>query len=328
MGAHLDSLHMAVEPKTHAPAAAAQLVERLSVELRHHVVLGEETLQLVMVALLARGHLLLEDVPGVGKTLLARSLAGAIGGLFHRIQFTPDLLPADITGGAVYDPSSGSFNFRAGPVFANVVLADEINRGTPRAQAALLEAMGESHVSVDGETYLLPNPFFVIATQNPVEQHGTFPLPEAELDRFAMLLRIGRPDVDQTDEILRRHEHAEPARHVEPVTTLEEILQAQYEVLDVNVSDAARQYVGALIITTRSHPAVGLPASPRASVALLRSAQAQALLHDRDYVIPDDVKAVAVAVLAHRLAIAGSQPEAVVDEIVAATPIPQIPQVT
>lgn len=315
---------MAVQPEVEAPAAS-QLAQQMSGELRRHVVLGDSTLELVMVALLARGHLLLEDVPGVGKTLLARTLAGAIGGGFHRIQFTPDLLPADITGGAVYDPRGGSFHFRPGPVFANVVLADEINRGTPRAQSALLEAMGESHVSVDGETHALPDPFFVIATQNPVEQHGTFPLPEAELDRFTMLLRIGRPDAEQTDEILRRHEHAEPERDVAPVTTIDQILHAQHDVLDVYVSEAARHYVGALILTTRSHPAVGLPASPRASVALLRCAQAMALLRNRKHVLPDDIKAVAAAVLGHRLAVAGSQPEIIVDEIVAATPLPHVP---
>ena len=304
---------------------AAGLAEQIAQAIGEQVVVSAATLELVLVALLARGHLLLEDVPGVGKTLLARSLAGAVGGDFRRIQFTPDLLPADITGGSVYDPRGGDFHFRAGPIFANVVLADEINRGTPRAQSALLEAMGEGRVSVDGETHILGLPFFVIATQNPVEQHGTFPLPEAELDRFLMMLRLGRPDVTQTAEILRRHQHDSPTGTVSAVTDTATLLTAQDEVLRVHVSDAARAYIGAVTIATRSHPAVGLPASPRASVALLRSAQAMALLRGRDHVLPDDIKNVAAAVLGHRLAVAALRPEEVVAEILAATAIPSLP---
>jgi MoxR-like ATPase len=286
------------------------------------VVVREETLRLSIVALLARGHILLEDVPGVGKTLLARTLAQSIGGSFRRIQFTPDLLPADITGGNIFDPKSAEFHFRAGPVFANVVLADEINRGTPRAQSSLLEAMGEGHVSVDGETHPLPEPFLVMATQNPIEQYGTFPLPESELDRFMVLLRLGRPDEAQTREILRRHEHAEPARETEPIFHLDTIRDMQDEVLQVRASEAVRAYVGDVVIATRDHPSVGLPASPRASVALLRAGQAIAVYQGRGHVLPDDIKAVAPSVLGHRLSVSTGDAEAVVDEILERVPVP------
>ena len=317
---------MAVHPA--GPAAtppATDLLQSVGDSLRKNVVLGDDVLELVLVGLLARGHILLEDVPGVGKTLLARILASSIGGVFHRIQFTPDLLPADITGGSVYDPRSGEFHFRQGPIFANVILADEINRGTPRAQAALLEAMGEGHVSVDGETHALADPFFVIATQNPVEQHGTFPLPEAELDRFSMLLRLGRPDAGQTGEILRRHQHSEPPREVAAVTDLTALRRLQAEVVAVHVADAALDYISALTLATRVHPAVGLAASPRASVALLRASQARARLRGRGHVLPDDIQRVAASVLGHRLAIAVGKPEDVVGEIISSTPIPQLP---
>ncbi|MDQ6748977.1 MAG: AAA family ATPase, partial [Candidatus Dormibacteraeota bacterium] len=219
-----------------------RVLARITEAVNGALVIDEETLRLAVVALLARGHLLLEDVPGVGKTLLARTLAQAVGGEFRRIQFTPDLLPADVTGGNVYDPRSAEFSFRAGPVFANVVLADEINRGTPRAQSSLLEAMGEGSVSVDGTTHRLPDPFLVIATQNPIEQYGTFPLPESELDRFTMLLRVGRPDQAQQEEILRRHEHAEPRRDQAAVCDLATVRSAQADVMKVHVAPALRTY--------------------------------------------------------------------------------------
>jgi MoxR-like ATPase len=305
-----------------APASTAASLERLRAVIRHSVVIREEALDLALVALLARGHLLLEDVPGVGKTLLARTLARAIGGEFRRIQFTPDLLPADITGGNVFDQRGGDFHFRHGPIFANVVLADEINRATPRAQSSLLEAMGERGVSVDGTTHTLPDPFIVLATQNPIEEHGTFPLPESELDRFTVLLRLGRPDEAQSREILRRHEHGDAeGQTVERVLGPAEVLALQDEVLAVRASEAARAYVAAIALATREHPAVGLPASPRASVALLRTAQAVAVMAGRDHVLPDDVKRVAAGVLGHRLASAGAGEE-VVGEILDRVPVP------
>lgn len=286
------------------------------------VVIREETLTLILAGLLARGHILLEDVPGVGKTLLARALAAAVGGEFRRIQCTPDLLPADITGTNVFNPKVTEFSFRPGPIFANVVLADEINRATPRAQSSLLEAMGEGQVSVDGATHQLPDPFFVIATQNPSEQFGTFPLPESELDRFMMRVQLGRPDEQQSCEILRRHQHADPGTVASPVMTLTTLREFQREVLDAHTSEALRRYIAGLALATREHPKVGLPASPRASVALLRAAQAMAFLEDRDHVLPDDVKAVAPAVLSHRLHVTLESPEQVVEEILDRTPIP------
>ena len=286
------------------------------------VVIRDETLTLVLAGLLARGHILLEDVPGVGKTLLARVLASSVGGIFRRIQCTPDLLPADITGTNVFSPKETEFFFRPGPVFANVVLADEINRATPRAQASLLEAMGEGHVSVDGVTHPLPNPFLVIATQNPAEQFGTFPLPESELDRFMLRLRLGRPDAAQSMEILRRHQHADPGPVPSPVAGLETVRTMQREVMDVHTSEALRTYIADVTLATREQPKIGLPASPRASVALLRASQAMAYLCERDHVLPDDVKAVAPAVLSHRLQVALANPEEVVEEILAKTPIP------
>ncbi|MEA2644992.1 MAG: MoxR-like ATPase [Chloroflexota bacterium] len=303
------------------PEAAAVLA-RLTAAVKSAVVLRDETVRLVLVAMMARGHVLLEDVPGVGKTLLARTLAQALGGDFKRVQFTPDLLPADVTGGNIFDPKTAEFHFRPGPVFANIVLADEINRGTPRAQSSLLEAMGESSVSVDGTTHRLPDPFLVIATQNPIEQYGTFPLPESELDRFAMQLRLGRPDETQAREILRRHEHAEPAHDGEAVCDLDTVRRLQAQVLEVHVSEAARSYIAAITIATREHPQVGLPASPRASVALLRTAQAYAVHSGRGWVLPDDIKAVCPAVLAHRLGVSAATPEDVVGEILGTVPVP------
>ena len=300
----------------------AEVLGRLEKAVRSVMVVREETLRLALLALLSRGHLLFEDVPGVGKTLMARTLAQAVGGEVSRVQFTPDLLPTDVTGGDVFDPRSGKFEFRPGPVFANVVLADEINRGTPRAQSSLLEAMGEASVSVDGTSHSLPDPFLVIATQNPIEQYGTFPLPESELDRFCMLLRLGQPDEEESREILRRHEHSEPRRHVAAVTDLATIRNVQAKVLDVRVSEAARAYITALVLGTRRHPRVGLPASPRASVAVLRTAQASALYDGRDHVLPDDIKSVAGAVLGHRLAVGGGDAAQVVAEVLESVPVP------
>jgi len=298
--------------------APARLLEALSAA----VVVREETLILTLVALLARGHILLEDVPGVGKTLLARVLAGAVGGEFRRIQCTPDLLPADITGTNVFNPKDTEFAFRPGPVFANVVLADEINRATPRAQSSLLEAMGEGHVSVDGVTHPLPDPFFVIATQNPAEQYGTFPLPESELDRFMVRLQLGRPNEEQSREILRRHQHADAGARTAPVLALASIRSMQREVMDTHTSDALRSYIAGIALATREHPRVGLAASPRATVAMLRASQAKAFLEERDHVLPDDVKAVTPAVLAHRLQVALGNAEDVVREILERTPVP------
>lgn len=281
-------------PEVVAPAARA-----LIANIRRVVVAREHTLRLAAIGLLCDGHILLEDVPGVGKTLLAKTLAISIEATFKRIQFTPDLLPADITGSSVYKPASGEFSFVPGPIFANVVLGDEINRATPRTQSAMLEAMAERQVSADGATYPLPRPFCVIATENPVETYGTFPLPEAQLDRFLLTLSLGYPDLEQTVEILDREEHEEPSAGI--VLTCGEVLRAQAAVRAVNVATTVKRYIAALTEATRQHAEVVLGVSPRGAVALQRAAQANAGLEGRDFVLPDDVKAMAPSVLSHRI---------------------------
>jgi len=280
------------------------------------------------VALLADGHVLLEDVPGVGKTLLARSLAASIGGSYKRIQFTPDLLPSDVTGFNMYVQHESRFDFRQGPVMANVVLADEINRTVPRTQSSLLESMEERQVTVDGETYSLPSPFFVIATQNPVELEGTFPLPEAQLDRFLLKIDMGYPDQKEEMEILKRFQEGDPLSGLVPVCSPEEIFRMQQERKKVIVSEAVREYITAIVQATRKHEKIKFGASPRGSMALMRSAQALAAMEGRDYTLPDDVKALIRPVLSHRLILnenerlRGERPEQILDEITQQTPIP------
>jgi MoxR-like ATPase len=266
------------------------------------VIVGKrETIELALVALLCDGHLLLEDVPGVGKTMLARALATSIGGTFRRVQFTPDLLPNDVTGVSVFNQRSSEFEFRAGPVFANVLLADEINRATPRTQSALLEAMGERQVSVDGVTRRLDRPFLVLATQNPVEYEGTFPLPEAQLDRFLLRVRIGYPSFDDERQITLNVQHGHPIDTLEAVADPDELVALQAQVADVYVEDSVRDYVVRLVRATREHGDVALGASPRGTLALLRASQALAAIGGRDFVLPDDVKRLAPNALAHRL---------------------------
>ncbi len=288
----------------------------------------EETVDLLFAALLAGGHVLIEDVPGVGKTTLARALARSLGCTFKRIQFTPDLLPSDVTGITVYNQAEGTFTFRPGPVFAHLVLADEINRATPRTQSALLEAMQEGTVTVDGVTHELPRPFLVLATQNPVELEGTFPLPEAQLDRFLMRIRIGYPDAEEEARILSRFGSDDPLERLEPVVTAEEVLELQAARGTVRVEAPVREYIVALARASREHPDVVLGASPRASLALYRVAQALAAVAGRDYVLPDDVKEAAVPVLAHRLILTpearmrGTSAEEVVAHLLTTVPVP------
>ncbi|MEX2080995.1 MAG: MoxR family ATPase [Dehalococcoidia bacterium] len=281
--------------------AIRTIADRLQESVERVIVGKTDVVRLALVALLCEGHILLDDVPGVGKTMLARSIARSLGCSFRRIQFTPDLMPADITGIHFYNQKTGDFQFREGPLVAQVVLADEINRATPRTQSALLEAMEERQVTVEGETTLLPRPFLVIATQNPVELEGTFPLPEAQLDRFLVRLRMGYPDEDSEDEILARFESRNPLDSLTPVVEGPELVRLATELGRLHVEPAIRRYAVRIVQATRTDPSFELGASPRASLALFRSARALAAVSGRDFVLPDDVKAMAHHVLPHRL---------------------------
>lgn len=261
-------------------------------------------IELVLTCLVAGGHILLEDIPGVGKTILARALAASLGGDFKRIQFTPDLLPADITGTMVFNPKNSNFSFLPGPIFANVVLGDEINRASPRTQSAMLECMSERQVSIDGKTHRLNRPFFFIATENPVEYHGTYPLPEAQLDRFMMRLGIGYPDNATELSILFAQQAAHPLTTLQPIVSLEDLITAQNKVRAVTVSKPVGQYIVALAEATRSHADIALGMSTRGSIMLFRACQALAFIRERDHVLPDDVKALTIPVVAHRLSLA------------------------
>ena len=275
-------------------------VTRLEANLSSVIRGKPEAIRLLLLALLSGGHALLEDVPGTGKTTLAKSLARSLDGTFRRIQFTPDLLPADITGSSVYSPADGSFTFREGPVFANVVLADEINRTSPRTQSALLEVMSEGQVTADGLRRDLPQPFFVVATQNPTDFHGTYPLPEAQLDRFAVRVTLGYPDLTHEMEILYGHQ-TDPFEALRPVLSGADIRRMQVQVRTVRVDPALAEYLLRVVDWTRADPRIRLAVSPRGSLTLFRTAQARALADGRDYVLPDDIRALAVPVLAHRL---------------------------
>jgi MoxR-like ATPase len=313
-------------------ALAVAEVGRLAARLRENlapVLVGKpEVVDLALVALLCEGHVLIEDVPGVGKTTLARGLAQSMGGSFRRLQCTPDLLPSDVTGVSIFDQKQADFVFRPGPVFANVVLADEINRATPRAQSSLLECMEERQVTGDGETYLLPRPFLVIATQNPVELEGTFPLPEAQLDRFLIRLRLGYPSESEEESILLQHAGEDQAPKVAEVAPPRDWLGMQRYCRLVHVEESVRRYLLRLSRATREQRSILLGASPRATLGLYRAAQAWAALRGRPYVKPDDVKRVAAPVLAHRLVLAGEarvrgrSAEALVAELLTELPVP------
>ncbi len=291
------------------------------------VIVGKtETVELALVALISNGHVLIEDVPGVGKTMLVRSLATSTGCDYRRMQFTPDLLPSDVTGASVFNQKIGNFEFRPGPVMAQIVLADEINRATPKTQSALLEAMGEQQVTVEGTTRELPNPFMVLATQNPVEYEGTFPLPEAQLDRFFMRISLGYPDVDQEVSIMDRREHTDPIDELEPVCKPEDIIRLQNEADDVFIDVLVKKYIVDIANATRNHPEAALGVSPRASINLMKGGKAYALLHERDYVVPDDIKAITSSVLAHRVLLTPSaRMREVTQETVIADVLNQIP---
>ncbi|WP_404447407.1 MoxR family ATPase [Sutcliffiella horikoshii] len=294
-----------------------------------NVMIGKEHVaELSIVALLAGGHVLLEDVPGVGKTLMVRSLAKSVGANFKRIQFTPDLLPSDVTGSSIYNPKELKFEFRPGPIMGNIVLADEINRTSPKTQAALLEGMEEGSVTVDGNTLSLGSPFFVMATQNPIEYEGTYPLPEAQLDRFLFKMNMGYPTPQEEVNILHTTEKKQPINELQSVISLEELQAMQKQVKEVHVDVTVKEYIVDLVNRTRTHQSVYLGASPRGSVALMKASQAYAFIHGRDYVVPDDIQYLAPYVLPHRIILKseakfeGMTAEQVVKKVIDRTPIP------
>jgi len=303
-----------------------RIIENIS-----RVIVGKrDVIELLLVALLGDGHVLLEDVPGLGKTLLAKSLARSMGGTFKRVQFTPDLLPSDITGFNVYNQQSGMFIYQSGPVSTNVLVADEINRTIPRTQASLLESMEERQVTVDGKTHILPQPFFVMATQNPIELEGTFPLPEAQLDRFLLKIHLGYPDRNEEISILNRFQEDDPLPGLNPVTEPEDIVELQQVRKRIMVSRAVQEYITDIVRATRENAALRYGASPRGSLGLMRAGQSLAALRGRDYVLPDDIKYLAGPVLAHRLILRdeerlrGGMAEDVLEEIIRQQPVPAI----
>jgi MoxR-like ATPase len=307
------------------PRQVQQFAQTVTDNVEKVIVGKREAIELVMVALLCEGHVLIEDVPGTGKTMLARAVATSLGLSFKRLQCTPDLLPNDITGVSVFDQSRGEFEFRPGPAFVNVLLADEVNRATPRTQSALLEAMGEGQVSVDGVTHALSRPFLVLATQNPIEYEGTFPLPEAQLDRFLLKLSVGYPTPEDESQILLNLQREHPIFAVQQVVDGARLLELQRQIWEVHVDDTVRDYIVRLIHATRHHTDLVLGASPRGSLALFKTAQALAALRGRDFVLPDDVKVLAVPTLAHRLlvrpesALKGYTAQRVVDDLLRST---------
>jgi MoxR-like ATPase len=293
------------------------------------VIIGKRnSVELAIISLLCQGHLLIEDVPGVGKTVLARSLAKSLGCIFSRIQFTPDMLPSDVTGVSIYNQVSTQFEFRPGPIMAQIVLSDEINRATPKTQAALLEAMEERQVTVDGVTHILPRPFMVLATQNPIEYEGTFPLPEAQLDRFLVRLRLGYPAMNDEINILERQQFQHPVNDLAQVAPADELLKAQEAIKSIYVSPAVKRYIVELTHQTRQHVEVYLGASPRGSLALFRTGQARAAIEGRDFVLPDDIKALVIPALSHRVILAPAarlrdvSSDQILDEIISRVPVP------
>jgi len=306
----------------------AEVARRLRENIQQVIVGKDDVINLTLAVVLCEGHMLLEDVPGIGKTTLARALAASLGCSFRRIQFTPDLLPSDVTGLNWFNQKLQEFTFKPGPIMSQVVLADEINRATPRTQSALLEAMQEKQVTIDGFTHMLPRPFLVMATQNPIELEGTFPLPEAQIDRFQMRIAIGYPDEGEENQILERFRYSDPMPDLQPVSTPDEIIELQMERRQIRVAEAVREYIVRVARATRNHSEIELGASPRATLSMYQAAQAWAAIQGRDFTLPDDVKKIAPLVLTHRLIISpqaqlrGRKMEELVADIVEAVPVP------
>ncbi|MCB9433354.1 MAG: MoxR family ATPase [Ardenticatenaceae bacterium] len=309
-------------------ADVQEIANRVIQNVEQVIVGKRKSVQLTVLGLLCQGHMLIEDVPGVGKTMLAKSLAKSVGGKFQRIQFTPDMLPSDVTGVSVFNQKTLEFEFRPGPILAQIVLVDEINRATPKTQSALLEVMEERQVTVDGHTYALEAPFMVLATQNPIEYEGTFPLPEAQLDRFMLRISLGYPNKEQEIEVLERQHQAHPLQRINQVISVEELLAAQEAVKAIYVDKLVKEYIVDLVRQTREHPEVYLGSSSRGALALYRLGQARAAMTGRDYVLPDDVKALAGAALGHRIIVGPAarikdiEPEAIVQDILDQVPVP------
>ncbi|MBL4954268.1 MoxR family ATPase [Neobacillus sp. OS1-32] len=303
-------------------------IEKILANIEKVMIGKRDVAELSLVALLAEGHVLLEDVPGVGKTMMVRALAKSVNANFRRIQFTPDLLPSDVTGVSIYNPKKMEFEFRPGPLMGNIILADEINRTSPKTQSALLEGMEEASVTIDGVTHKLHKPFFVMATQNPIEYEGTYPLPEAQLDRFLLKMKMGYPDLQEEVEVLNRAQKIPPIEDLHPVIDLDELRVLQQEMKDVYVDDTIKRYIVEIVNRTRGHGSVYLGASPRGSIALMKAAQAYAYMYDRDYIVPDDIQYLAPFVLSHRIILKseakfeGTSAEKVINQIVARVPVP------
>lgn len=304
-----------------------ELAVRLKDNIQNVIVGKAKVVELIMISLICQGHMLLEDVPGMGKTMLVRTLARSMGCSFNRIQFTPDLLPSDILGVSVYNQKNNEFEFKSGPIMAQIVLADEINRTSPRTQASLLECMEEDQVTVDGVTYKLPRPFMILATQNPVEYGGTYPLPEAQLDRFLIKAHLGYPTYDEEMEILDRLENRHPISEIRQVFEINDLINMQSTVAEVHIDESLKDYIVKLVQATRTHPDVALGASPRGSLALMKTSKAMAGLNGRDFVVPDEIKKLAVPTLAHRLVLRpeaqlkGSRAEDVIDDVLRQVPL-------
>jgi MoxR-like ATPase len=314
--------------RPHTVEIVQQVAEKITHSVSQVIVGKRNEVRLTVLGLLSQGHILIEDIPGVGKTMMAKALSRSLGCTFSRIQFTPDMQPSDVTGVSMFNEKTREFEFRPGPIMAQVVLADEINRATPKTQSALLEAMEEHQVTVDGVTYRLQEPFLILATQNPIEYEGTFPLPEAQLDRFLLRIQLGYPTPAEEISILSAQQYEHPLQNVFQVVTAQELLAAQQAIREVYVADEIKQYVIALVMASRQHPDVYLGSSPRGSLALFRTAQARAAMAGRDYVIPDDVKALAEVTLAHRVIVGPAarikdiSSRTIIQDILANTPVP------